>query len=458
MLEGAVAYYQATGKDRWLNAAVRALRQMMSVIGPGKKHWVLGHQELELALMKLYRLTGDAEYLSYAKWLVTERGHGHLHAPSFNRYHFREDYCQDDLPAEQLSSVTGHAVRAMYYYTGIADIAAATKNQALAAALERLWHNVVPANLYITGGIGQDASNEGFTRDWHLPNLTAYCETCAAIGMALWNHRMNLMTGDAKYADLVETELYNGILSGISPDGFHFFYENPLASVGKHHRSEWFDCSCCPTNLVRFIPSVGGYAYATDGDTIYINQYIASLAKIELDGGTVGLRVRTEYPWSGRISIDAPETKEPVTLKLRVPAWCDTFTLSLDKEALDVSPSRGYIDTVLPGGGQLLLELDMSVRRVYADARVKEDRKRVAFARGPVVYCAEETDQDYDGATEYFHADFAVKRDVPVRDEFIPDTLGGIVEVFAGDATLVPYYAWDNRQRGGMAVWIKETD
>ncbi len=365
MLEGAIAYYQATGKDKWLSAAVRALRQMMSVIGPGKKHWVVGHQELELALMRLYHLTGEAEYLAYARWLVGERGHGHLRSASFDRLNFREAYCQDDVPAEQLSKVTGHAVRAMYYYSGIADIAAVTEDRALAAALERLWHNVVPANLYVTGGIGQEASNEGFTRDWHLPNLTAYCETCASVGMALWNQRMNLLSGDAKYADLVETELYNGILSGISPDGVRFFYENPLSSAGTHLRSEWFGCSCCPTNLVRFIPSVGGYAYATDGERIYINQYIASTAQLTLGGRAVGLRVRTGYPWSGRVTVDAPDTDGPVPLRLRIPGWCQKYTLSVEGVQTDVSPVDGYADAVLPAGGSLTLALEMPARRIY---------------------------------------------------------------------------------------------
>ncbi len=456
MLEGAIAYYQATGKDRWLNAARRALKQMMNVIGPGKKHWVTGHQELELALMRLYRLTGETEYLSYAGWLVGERGQGHLHSPDFARQNFHEDYCQDNLPAQQLSKVTGHAVRAMYYYSGMADIAAVTGDKDLAAALLRLWDNVVPANLYVTGGIGQDASNEGFTRDWHLPNLTAYCETCASIGMALWNHRIGLLFGDAKYADLVETEMYNGILSGISLDGLRFFYDNPLASAGNHRRSEWFGCSCCPTNLVRFIPSIGGYAYATDGKQVYVNQYIASQTELKLGERTASLRLSTDYPWSGRVAIIVVSDGVPVPLKLRVPGWCEKYALSVNGSLLNLVPENGYISVAVSDGDELVLDLDMPVRRIHADKRVKEDAGRVAFARGPVIYCAEELDQNTIIPTEYFHAEFAVEAGAIMEAVSSPEELGGIVALKAGNVRLVPYYAWCNRGKNGMAVWVRE--
>ena len=457
MLEGAIAYSQATGKDKFLRTAVKALRHMMSVMGPGKRHWVTGHQELELAVMRLYRLTGEEDYLAYARWLVEERGQGHLDSEHFRKLDFHEAYCQDDLPARDLTRVTGHAVRAMYYYAGIADIAAVTGDTGLADALERLWHNVVPANLYVTGGIGQDASNEGFTREWHLPNLTAYCETCAGIGMALWNHRMSLLHGDARYADLVETELYNGVLAGISLDGLRFFYDNPLSSVGKHHRSEWFGCSCCPTNLVRFIPSVGGYAYGVDDAQIYVNQYIASEATLEQNGRPVRLRVDTAYPWEGRIALRVLESQAPVRLKLRIPAWCAAFALTQDGTALSVTAEKGYVEATVPAGSELVLTLDMPPRRIYSDERVKENAGRVAFARGPIVYCAEEMDQHgCDIPTEYFHADFSVAAQASMTAVPCPEELNGIVALTVGEARLVPYYAWCNRGRNAMVVWIKE--
>jgi len=456
MLEGAIAYYQATGKDKWLNAAIRALEQMMSVIGPGKKHWVTGHQELELALMRLYRLNGEAQYLAYAQWLVDERGHGHLDSPDFARQNFHSDYCQDNKPVRELEKVTGHAVRAMYYYTGMADIAAAACDQDLARALTLLWNNVAPANLYITGGIGQDSANEGFTRDWHLPNLTAYCETCASIGMALWNQRMGLLFGDAKYADLVETEVYNGILSGISTDGLRFFYDNPLASVGKYQRSEWFGCSCCPTNLVRFIPSIGGYAYATDGEQLYINQYIASRVEVNLGSRIVNLSVETNYPWDGKMVIKPVIDSDFVPVRLRIPGWCSAYTLTLNGREVSSAPDGGYIRVDVPSGSELILNLEMPVRRIHDDPRVKENAGRVAFLRGPIVYCAEERDQSCDIPTEFFHSDFSVEDTATFHASACPELHQDIVALKGDGKLLVPYHAWGNRGRGGMTVWIKE--
>ncbi|MDR0396257.1 MAG: glycoside hydrolase family 127 protein [Oscillospiraceae bacterium] len=457
MIEGAIAYYQATGKDKWLKAAERAVAQMMDVFGPGKRRWVVGHQELELALMKLHRLTNIVEYKRFAAWLVEERGHGYLKAESFDRNNFRSDYCQDDLPASELSKVTGHAVRAMYYYSAIADIAAADGNQAYARALIRLWNNIVPANLYATGGIGQTASNEGFTRDWHLPNLTAYCETCAAIGMAMWNHRMNLLFGESVYADLVEQELYNGILSGISLDGLRFFYDNPLASVGQYKRSEWFGCSCCPTNLARFLPSVGGYAYAVGGGSLYVNQYIASDTDADVDSRAVHIEVDTEYPWNGDIKIKiTSDDNLPIQLKLRIPGWCDRYAVAADGSYQDCAAQNGYVSLAAASGSTITLSLETPPRFLRADDRVKENAGRVAVAVGPVLYCAEECDQDASIPTEYFHAEFSV--DPRQRAEIVPAPAGlsGMNALRLGGALLVPYYAWANRSQGGMAVWLKE--
>lgn len=455
MIEGAVAYAQATGKDKWVKAAMRAVDYMMSVIGPGKRHWVTGHQELELALVKLYRYTGEQKYLDYAGWIIDERGHGHLDSPDFFRQNFHESYCQDDLPARELTKVTGHAVRAMYYYTGMADVAALTQDEGLAAALIRLWNNVVPANLYITGGIGQDAAHEGFTRDWHLPNLTAYCETCAAIGMALWNQRMNLMTGEAKYADLVECELYNGALAGISLSGDRFFYVNPLASVGKHHRQEWFGCSCCPTNLIRFIPSVGGYAYAVKDQALYVNQFIGGEARIPAPQGEALLSVETRYPWEGMVRIRVVRAAGLSCLKVRKPGWCEQAQVMLNGQPLSAGCVRGYLEVAVSEGDELIVDFEMPIRRAYADERVKECEGRVAFLRGPVLYCAEETDNP-GMPSEYFHADFAVSCEAQPQGGLEPELLGGVYALQVGGARLVPYYAWDNREAGAMVVWIKE--
>ena len=452
MIEAAIAYCQATGKDKWLKASIRAVDHMMSIFGPGKRHWVTGHEEIELALVKLYRFTGEEKYLRFAEWLIDERGHGHLDSADFRRIGFRSDYCQDDVPARELRKVTGHAVRAMYYFSAMADVASLREDEALAAALERLWDNV-SRNLYITGGIGQDASNEGFTRDDHLPNLTAYCETCAQIGMALWNHRMNLMTGDARYADLVEKELYNGVLSGISLDGKRFFYDNPLSSVGKYERVEWFGCSCCPTNLMRFIPSVGGYAYAVKEDCVYVNQYIAGSVRIERDGKRFAAETETGYPHNGKVRIKVTAADGFTSLRIRVPGWCEKYTLRRNGKLFRAE--AGYACMPVASGDEIVLDLDLSVRFTRCRPEVKEDLGRVCVERGPLVYCAEEIDNP-GIVREYFHAFASVDVKAPAAVEDKPDELGGIVRVRVGQTDLIPYYAWNNRGRGAMCVWLLE--
>ena len=454
MIEGAVAYARATGKEKWLNAAKRAVEQMMSVNGKNGAHWVTGHEEIELALVKLYRYTGDKKYIEYAQWLVEERGHGHLNTPlSENKELLQPVYCQDDVPVREISRVTGHAVRAMYYYSGVTDLASLLNDDDYANAMKRVWKNVVPANMYVTGGIGQSSHNEGFTADWSLPNLTAYCETCASIGMALWNHRMNLLTGESKYADIVEMEMYNGILAGISLSGDKFFYENPLSSIGNHHRRTWYGCSCCPTNLVRFIPSVGGYAYCTDGDVITVNQFISSNAKIKTESGEVTLIVKTEYPFAGDIHIVVKDFEGERTLRLRQPGWCKSIKLTKNGKEIEIS-NNGYCEVTVKANDEIDYILDISPRRIYADARVREDAGRVAVAAGPLIYCAEETD-NAGIPTEYFHADMALAKGTVLQPQK-EEILNGVTTFVGKNIKLIPYYAWDNREAGGMSVWLKE--
>lgn len=456
MIEGAIAYAQATGKDKWLRTAIRAVEQMMDVFGPGKRHWVTGHQEIELALVRLYRYTGDARFLEFAEFLVDERGHGHLVSEEFDRIGFNEAYCQDDLPARELSRVTGHAVRAMYYYSAMADIASIRQDEKLAEALEKLWANVSPGNLYITGGIGQSSDNEGFTEDFSLPNLTAYCETCASIGMALWNQRMNLMTGDAKYADLVEREMYNGILAGISLDGKKFFYDNPLSSVGKYNRSEWFGCSCCPTNLVRFIPSVAGYAYATSGKRLYVNQFIPGEATIAVEGGTIEMSVETAYPYGEQVSIFVRKAPNGATLCIRRPGWCAGYQCSVNGQAKDADVlDKGYLLTPVHDGDRVEITVAMPVRLTHCDERVKENIGRVAVEKGPFVFCAEEIDNP-GRVREYFHAFKELHTGATIQAHHDDDMLGGVDVVDIGDTRLIPYYVWNNRGKGAMAVWLRE--
>ena len=391
LVEAGIAYRQATGKDKLYNAAVRAVEQMMRSIGPDGDTWISGHEGIEMALVRLYRYTGEERFLRYAEWFVEQRGHTKLRLPiSYYKTFFTDEYCQNTAPARELTKVTGHAVRAMYYYSGLADIAAIRGDKELQAALRRLFDNVVPANLYLTGGIGQSAYNEGFTRDWSLPNLTAYCETCA-------------------------------------------------------------------TNLVRFVPSIGGYLYATAPGAVFVRQYIASHAHIPLDGGEIELRVQTDYPWNGSVRVEVAACEGEKRLMLRRPGWCERWTLCKNGAQVQAQEEQGYLPVTVRAGDVVELELDMPVRRVHADPRVAEDAGRVAIMRGPVVYCAEEVDNP-GIPTEYFHADLALQKDAPLATAFEADLLGGVQTVQAGGVRMIPYYAWDNRAGGGMAVWLRETD
>ena len=451
MVEGAVAWHQATGSDKWLRCAERAARHMMSVFGPGKRRWVPGHQEIELALIRLYRHTGEKDFLDFARWLVEERGHGYMRADSFSAQGFMGEYAQDAVPASEQRRVTGHAVRAMYYYSAMTDLEAEAGDGRYAAALDALWNHVIPANYYVTGGIGQSSQNEGFTRDFHKPCLTAYCETCAAIGMAMWNHRMNLLTGESRYADVVETEIYNGALAGLSLRGDRFFYENPLSSVGRHHRQAWFGCSCCPTNLARFIPSVGGYAYALAERTICVNQYVSGSIALEDESCRLSMSVKTDYPWDGKIVLNIQRCGGIDTLCLRLPGWCKKYTLSAEHRL----NSRGYLTVPLQERMHIELMLDMPARRVYEDDRVAETRNRVCICRGPLVYCAEETDNP-GIPPEYFPSELTLSRKEPLVLNGRDPALGNAVVLQSGNIRLIPYAFWDNRQPGAMVVWMKE--
>jgi len=468
LIEAAVAYFEATGKRELLDVARRLADHYDSLFGPGKRHWVEGHQEIELALVKLYRITDEERYLRLARWLLEERGHGHGVGMIWDREEWGPPYCQDDVPVREIRQVTGHAVRAMYMYTGMADVVGASDDPAYIEALLRVWAHTTERNLYLTGGIGPSRHNEGFTADYDLPNESAYCETCAAIAMAYWNHRMNLLFGDAKYADVVERELYNGALAGISLSGDKFFYENPLASAGHHHRVAWFDTSCCPTNLARFLPSVGGYQYATAGRGIVCNQFLSGEAEFELAGGeSVRLATETGYPWDGgiRIAID-PKGASGIAfpLLLRVPGWCRGYRVKVNGLPVPVSERRidkGYLvlERRWSPGDSVELSLDMPVEAVRSRPEVEANRGRVAWQRGPVVYCVEGTDNPH-----LSYDEFEARPDLAFAVEHRPDLLGGVTALTAqggesgADLTLIPYYAWDNREPGFMQVWVKEAE
>lgn len=465
LIEAAVAYFEATGKRKLLDVACRMVDHYDRLFGPGKRHWVEGHEEIELALVKLYRVTQEERYWRLALWLLEERGHGHGKGEIWDKEEWGPAYCQDDVPVRDIEKVTGHAVRAMYLYTAMADVVHASGDPAYVDALHRVWAHTVERNMYVTGGIGPSQHNEGFTHDFDLPNESAYCETCAAIAMAFWNHRMNLLFGDAKYADVVEREMYNGALAGISLSGDKFFYVNPLASQGAHHRVEWFGTSCCPTNLARYLPSIGQYAYARTDDGLAVNQFMNSEAEFEtVDGLVVKLKQTTNYPWDGRIELAVhPEREENFVIRLRVPDWCRGYKLKVGGESLfeaGALTDRGYliVDRKWSQGDVIVLELDMPVEIVRAREEVEANRGRLAIQRGPVVYCAEQADNP-----DLTYDAFTLSAREPLNIHYRPDLLGGVA-VLTGRAgegqpcRLIPYYAWNNREAGFMQVWIREAD
>ena len=461
MIEAAVAHHRATGKDNFLKVAIQFADFLDNTFGPGKRHWVTGHEEVELALVKLYHETSQNKYLDLAHWLLEERGHGHGVGAIWNTKDWGPQYCQDDVPVSDISEIRGHAVRAMYLFTGMADVAAEKELPAYVAALERVWDDVVLRNMYITGGIGSSLHNEGFTEDYDLPNKEAYCETCASIGMVLWNSRMNLFSKDAKYVDVMERCMYNGVLSGISLDGNMFFYVNPLESDGGHHRQRWFGCACCPSNVSRFIPSIGNYIYSTDEKEIFVNLYMGSDSKIKLGENEVELTQKTSYPWSGKVQLDVkPRSAAAFAIKMRVPQWCKKYTIAVNGKTI-VSPivEKGYlnIDRLWKAGDQVTFNMEMPVEVVAADPRVKQDVGKRAIQRGPLVYCAEQADNkniNLDQVTLNSNNQFKAK---PAKGLLKNMTLLATT-VRGQDLRFVPYFAWDNREAGKMKVWIDYKD
>lgn len=386
MIEAGVAYYQATGKRKLLDVCIRMTDHMMSQFGPGKRHWVPGHEEIELALVKLYQTTQEQKYLDFAYWLLEERGHGHGTMGDEGKWN--PVYYQDIVPVRQLTDISGHAVRCMYLYCGMADVAALKNDTGYIAAMDRLWDDVVHRNMYITGGVGSSHDNEGFTEDYDLPNLDAYCETCASVGMVLWNQRMNQLTGDSKYIDVLERSLYNGALAGISLGGDRFFYVNPLESKGDHHRQEWYGCACCPSQLSRFLPSIGNYIYASSDDALWVNLYIGNTGQIRIGETDILLTQETDYPWDGSVKLTI-STSQPLEkeIRLRIPNWCKTYDLSINGKRINVSEEKGYaVIKDWKSQDVIALDMDMPVEIVAADPHVKENFGKRAIQRGPLVY------------------------------------------------------------------------
>lgn len=452
MIEAGVAYYQATGKRKLLDVCIRMTDHMMSQFGPGKRHWVPGHEEIELALVKLYQTTQEQKYLDFAYWLLEERGHGHGTMGDEGKWN--PVYYQDIVPVRQLTDISGHAVRCMYLYCGMADVAALKNDTGYIAAMDRLWDDVVHRNMYITRGVGSSHDNEGFTEDYDLPNLDAYCETCASVGMVLWNQRMNQLTGDSKYIDVLERSLYNGALAGISLGGDRFFYVNPLESKGDHHRQEWYGCACCPSQLSRFLPSIGNYIYASSDDALWVNLYIGNTGQIRIGETDILLTQETDYPWDGSVKLTI-STSQPLEkeIRLRIPNWCKTYDLSINGKRINVSEEKGYaVIKDWKSQDVIALDMDMPVEIVAADPHVKENFGKRAIQRGPLVYCMEEIDNPV-----YFDQ-IQLSPSTTFQTAFASDILNGIKTIKtngrAQSATFIPYYAWDNRKAGKMRVWI----
>jgi len=484
LYEAAVAHYQATGKRSLLDIALKTADLLVETFGPGKQVIWPGHQNTEMGLVRLYRVAGDERYLNLAKFLLDVRGPDTIRGGG-------RTYNQSHLKVVEQTEAVGHAVRATYMYTGMADIAALTGDPAYVKAIDTIWGNLVGKKLYITGGIGASGSGEAFGRDYELPNMSAYCETCAAIGNDYWNHRLFLLHADAKYIDVMERTLYNGLISGVSLDGKSFFYPNPLESNGQHQRSPWFGVACCPGNITRFMASVPGYVYAQQGDTLYVNLYVGSTADIKMDNGrTVKLVQSTRYPWDGAVNIAVdPDRIGAFNLKLRIPGWArdevapsglyrfldrsnEPVALKVNGKPVALKLEKGYVSLARQWqrGDTIELALPMPVRRVVAHEQVTADRGRIALQRGPLVYCAEWPDNPEGRVRNLMLPD-----DAALKAEFRPELLGGVAAIKGRAVGLsydkegkvvrseqefaaIPYYAWANRGRGQMVVWIPNSE
>lgn len=465
LIEAAVAYEAATGKKKLLEVATKLAKCIEKEFGPGRHQEATGHEELELALVKLARATNEKRWLDLATFFVEIRGKKDRGTALFG------EYAQDHLPVREQKEVVGHAVRATYLYCGMADVAAATGDMTLVPPLVRFFDDVTGKKMYVTGGIGSSGSNEGFTRAFDLPNETAYCETCASVGMALWAHRMFLLTGETRYADVLEREVYNNIPAGVSHSGNRFFYDNPLASRGDTERVPWFDCACCPPNVARFLPSIGERMYAVSGREIHVILYAASTAEVELSGRKVKIEQQTDYPRSGNVRIlVTPTGRMSFVLRLRVPGWCTKATVEPVLEAVrsQANPGDEFVfEKVWKVGDSVVLNLEMPPRRIRADPSVEADRGRVALAKGPVVYAFEGIDHAGSASS------LSLPADAEIAEAFDPQRLGGTtllrakgVQSFPKDPfhrstrpaelTAIPYCLWANRGKTEMVVWVPE--
>jgi len=507
MIEAAVAYYQATGKRKLLDVICKLADHIDSIFGPeeGKKRGYPGHPEIELALVKLFKVTKNEKYLKLSKFFIDERGQqphffdieaverGESEKKHYVFNLFEYSYNQSHVPVRKQSIAVGHAVRAMYLYCGMTDIAIETSDEELRDACKKLWENVTKRQMYVTGGIGSSAYGEAFTFDYDLPNDTAYTETCAAIGLVFWAHRMLHLEINAKYADIMERTLYNGVLSGISLDGKKYFYVNPLEvwpescdkRYDKKHivttRQQWFGCACCPPNIARLIASIGKYVYSKGNNEVYLHLYTDSIAEFNLLDQKVTITQNTNYPWDEEVNISI-NCEKPIefTFGIRIPGWCQNAILSINGKVLDLDTilEHGYvkIDRVWNDDDRVKLFISMPVERIHANPKLRNNSGKIAIQRGSVIYCLEEVDN----GTNLPNIVLPARSEL--NAEYDKKLLGGVVTI-TGDAlktdmTLwkedlykpidieyntekikikaVPYYTWSNRKAGEMLVWIRE--
>lgn len=475
LFEAATAHFYATGKRSLLDVAIKNADLVCQVFGPeeGQIHWPSGHPIVEMGLVKMYRVTGNKKYLETAKYFCEEAGRltdGRKPSP----------YSQDHKPIKEQEEAVGHTVRFGYLYSGVADVAALCQDRDFVEAAKRLWNNIADKKLYITGGIGARAWGEGFGENYELPNMTSYCETCAAISNVYWNYRMFLLTGESKYYDVLERALYNGVISGVSLDGVRFFYDNPLASDGSHDRSEWFGCACCPSNITRFMASIPGYVYAVKDGTVYVNLYVGNKGEVAVGNQTVTLLQETDYPWKGEVSVKVDsDTEEEITLALRIPGWCqeqplpgklytfteplqENYTLTLNGKTVTSEIKNGYALVKAKRNDEIHLHFPMQVRKVLADEQVIDDRGKYALMYGPMVFCVEAVDNGG------YALDLLVEKEAAFTPVYRDSLLNGVMVLegkgrhVLNDGTLsgeqqltaIPYYAWDNRGANEMMVWL----
>jgi DUF1680 family protein len=485
MIEAAVAYYDATGKRKLLDVVIKWANYFDSLFGPGKKDWVTGHQELELALVKLYRVTNDKKYLNLADWLLSERGK--KLAVGYTWTDWKDTlYAQDGVPVKQQKDITGHAVRAMYMYTGAADVAAHTGDVDYLKAMRNVWEDVVYRNMYLTGGIGSAGSNEGFSNDYDLPNEQAYCETCASVGMVFWNQRMNSLTGNAEYIDVLERSLYNGALDGLSLSGDRFFYGNVLASNGKNARREWFGTACCPANIARLIASLGNYIYGYKDNKIYVNLFVGSQTTFNLSKGDIQFTMNTGYPWNGNVNCTLNLKKKMISsIAFRLPGWASgtavpgglySFAnnmtekpiLLLNGTAIPYQVQEGYVVVEHEWKDKDVLEyqLPMTIQKVVSRNELTFNNDRVAFQRGPLVYCIEGADNNGKAWNVIAPTQISfTTENFKVLDESVVSLVADLpsiqIELNGTSAKTtfqkvraIPYYAWCNRGSNAMQVWL----